>query len=273
MENLKEIQKIELNILKITTELLNKHKIRWYLIYGSCLGAVRHHGFIPWDDDIDIGLFRTDYEKAKVILAEELPEGYIFCDILTEKEYPYNFSKVRKDKTAFVHPGDSHLHIHHGIYIDIFPLDYCPKSSADFRKIYNKAKKYRQEIDFAYMDYKRGTKLRPVWAIPIIAISHILFEPKKVQEQLNRLISEYPADSGWVCSYLGDYGEGARCQKEWFGNGKWVEFEDLQCCIPEKADLYLKKMYGDYMALPPMEKRITHHDSLLLSTTDNYQVK
>lgn len=270
MVSLEQVKKIELEILKVVSSILDKHNLTWYLIYGSCLGAVRHNGFIPWDDDIDVGLLREDYEKAKIILIDELPRDYLLCDRLTETDYPYNYFKVRKNHTAFVHSGDEKLNIHQGIYIDIFPLDYCPSNLIQFNKIYRKTKVIRQLIDFKCMNYMRQGKLRPIWQLPIIFISHMTINKLMLQEKLDALLTSYNKKSDDVCSYLGDYGEKARSKTEWFGKGKEVLFEGLKCRIPLKYDSYLSKMYGDYMKLPPKSQRRSHHDCIYLSIRENY---
>lgn len=271
MEELDRIKHVELSILKTVIDLLEKNSIKWYLLYGSCLGAIRHNGFIPWDDDIDIGLMRKDYEKARSILIKELPADYIFCDRMTELDYPYNFAKVRKNNTAYVHPGDSHLNIHHGIYIDIFPLDNCPANINEFGIMLKRVNNLRQRIDLSCMAYYKGTQRRPVWQMLIIAISHLLFNKKTLQKNLDDLLISQKEHTGWVCSFLGDYGEKARVKEDWFGEGRQIPFEGIPCRVPTESNLYLKKLYGDYMILPPENERTPRHDTCYISTMKNYK--
>ena len=195
MCTLKQIQGVELEILSTAVNILERHRIPYYLVYGSCLGAIRHGGIIPWDDDVDIGLFRKDYESARNIFMEELPYGFTYCDRFTEKEYPYNFAKIRKDNTAFVHAGDAHLKIHHGMYIDLFPLDDSPACITSFYKHYKKVKLLRQLVDLKCMDYKKYHTKRPLWQLPLICISHLLFNKKHLQDALDREIQKFSAPS------------------------------------------------------------------------------
>ena len=272
MINSKILQSIQLDILSVTIETLQKHGINVYLIGGSCIGAVRHGGMIPWDDDIDIGLFRDDYENACEILRNELPEGYTWCDHLTEKEYPYNFGKVRKDNTAFVHGGDAHLNIHHGIYIDVFPLDKVPADLNEFKSILRKVTGLRRKVDLKCMSYKKHGKLRPIWQLPIIAAAHLLVNKQKVQSKLDALIKAFAdiKDTQYICNYFGVYGEREKIKSEWFGEGMEIMFESVSAIIPSDYDSYLTHVYGDYMKLPPEEKRVSHHDGVFISTTESY---
>lgn len=270
MDENKELKNIQLDILKVIVETLAPHKIKFFLIAGSCIGAVRHGGIIPWDDDIDIGLLRDEYEKAREILINELPEGYTWCDHFTEKEYPYNFGKVKRDNTAFVHGGDAHLNIHHGIYVDVFPHDYID-SIEQFESIKNKTRSLRIKIDLKCMSYKKYGKLRPLWQLPIIAFAHIFVNKSKVQIQLDNLVKNLASkDSEYICNFFGVYDSREVCKKEWFGEGINVDFDGVSSLIPTDYDSYLTHLYGDYMTPPPEEKRVSHHDAVFISTTDKY---
>ena len=267
----KDLQRVEVEILSVVCKTLGQHGIVPFLVAGNCLGMVRHGGFIPWDDDIDIGLLRADYEKARKILIEELPEGYRYCDRYTDKEYPYNFAKVKKNNTAFVHGGDAHLDIHHGIYIDIFPYDSAVEDTEEFRKTYKKAKSLRRKIDFKCMSYKKYGKLRPLVQLPIIMLYHLFVNKDVVQNQLDELVSKnVEGNNKYICNYFGLYGEKERYKAEVFGEGKPVTFEGIDCLIPIDYDTYLTQTYGDYMKLPPEEKRVSHHDAIYISLTREY---
>jgi len=273
----KELQKTELEILKVTLETLRKHDIRPFLVGGSCLGAVRHKGFIPWDDDIDIGLFRNDYEKAREILLKELPEGYYYCDRFTEAEYPYGFGKVKKKGTAFVHGGDAHLNTRHGIYIDIFPMDVAPSDDKLFAKQDKKVFRQKRLIDLKFMDYRKYGKLRPLWQRGLIFIAHTFVNGKKAQDKLDKMVTQYNETEGvnseYVCSYFGIYRKRERVKREWIGEGKECPFEDITVAIPKDAHSYLTHVYGDYMQLPPEEKRVSHHDAVFISLTEEYKAE
>jgi len=267
---LDKIKKIELDILKATVEILNRHNMPYYLAYGSCIGAVRHHGFIPWDDDIDIVLFRKDYEKARIILQKELPQEYIYCDHTIENDYPYNFGKVRLKKSAFVQASLAHLHINHGIYIDIFPLDNCYDTYSKTKRILNKIRFLRSINDISIVSYKKYDKLRPLWQLPLIFLTSLFVNSNKLRNKIDKLCKSGKDNSEYVCSYLTPYGSKDIYKRCWFGIGKKIQFEDCVFMCPENTDAYLSHIYGDYMQLPPEEKRVPHHDIIYSSLDTEY---
>lgn len=268
--DLKKIKQIELDILKVTVRILEENDIRYFISYGTCIGAIRHQGFIPWDDDIDISLFRDDYERARDILRNKLPKEYIYCDRFTEEEYPYNFAKVRLKRSAFVHGGDAHLNISHGIYIDLFPLDKCEKTlKATERKI-KAIKRLRQKTDLSRMSYKKYGKLRPLWQLPLIFYGHMFLNSRKIQNRIDEICKSGNPESEYIGSFLTPYGNKDIYKKEWFGSGKKVFFEDNVFLVPDNYDEYLRHIYGDYMQLPPAEKRISHHDVIFSSIDTEY---
>ena len=120
-----ELKKIELEMFKYYLAICEKHDLKYFLIGGTLLGAVRHKGFIPWDDDIDIGMPRPDYEKFLLVAQKELPEHIFLQTHNTDIEYPNCFAKLRNSDTTFIETSCKKLKINHGIYIDIFPLDGC----------------------------------------------------------------------------------------------------------------------------------------------------
>ena len=117
------LKAIELDILKAFIDVCKKNSLNYYLLGGSCLGAVRHHGIIPWDDDIDVGLLRADYNKFMEVGQKYLPEHYFLQNYRTDPEYYVNFAKIRDSRTTFIESSLKNLHINHGVYIDVFPLD------------------------------------------------------------------------------------------------------------------------------------------------------
>src|SRR5690554_6444864 len=120
---LKEVQKIQLEILKEVDTICKNNNIKYHLFAGTLLGSVRHGGFIPWDDDIDIAMLRDDYEKFLIIAKKEISEKYHIQNINNEPNLSFTFTKIRKKETLFVEKSKIGLNINHGIFIDIFPLD------------------------------------------------------------------------------------------------------------------------------------------------------
>lgn len=120
---LKAIHSLELEALTVIDQICRRHSIKYTLIDGSLLGAIRHNGFIPWDDDVDIAMLRDDLEKFKLICKTELPSKYFYQDMSTDPEYLYLFDKIRINNTLFKESYLAEYNINHGVFIDIFPVD------------------------------------------------------------------------------------------------------------------------------------------------------
>ena len=126
VSQLKEVQQKELQILLEVDRICKRNGLTYYLIGGSALGAVRHGGFIPWDDDIDIAMPRDDYRKFLKLCSRELPAEYFLQTYTSQPDFPYPFAKVNLNNTTFIENRLHKLNIHHGIFIDVFPLDGVP---------------------------------------------------------------------------------------------------------------------------------------------------
>ena len=122
-QTLQKLKDIEKDMLVIFIQICKKYDMRYFLAGGSCLGAVRHRGFIPWDDDIDVVMPREDYEKFLKVARNELPENIFLQTGKTDNDFPMNFAKLRNSDTTFIETSVKNFKINHGVFIDIFPLD------------------------------------------------------------------------------------------------------------------------------------------------------
>ena len=134
-EQLQKMQEVEIDLFKAFIEVCQKLQLKYYLLGGTLLGAVRHKGFIPWDDDIDVGMPRKDYEIFIQKAQDLLPEHYFVQTLYSEPTIPYNFCKIRNSNTTFVEYSIKKLNINHGVYIDVFPLDGYPNDKKEQKKI------------------------------------------------------------------------------------------------------------------------------------------
>jgi lipopolysaccharide cholinephosphotransferase len=253
---IRSVQMAELDIVKIVDRLCSKHHLNYYLIGGSALGAVRHGGFIPWDDDVDIGMPRDDYQKFLQICEKELPEGLFLQTRQTDPNFFYSYAKIRNNKTTFIEYEVRNLKINHGIFIDIFPIDGAPDSKL-MRNIHATAIRYTLLIGYRYFlieeansFFKKATSSFFLW-FPLnfwLRISDWLLGWKRLKKA--RYWGNLLGRTGYKKEVM---------PRESFGEPVRKNFEGIALPIPNHVDCYLKHIYGNYMELPPLEKRICHN--------------
>lgn len=260
-----EIKNTQLNILKEFAEVCNKNDLKYYLAYGTLLGAVRHQGYIPWDDDVDVVMPREDYEKFLQLPKEELSKELFVQTIDTDKEYLNYYAKIRNSNTTFIESSASDLNINHGIFIDIFPLDYVSENITAIKKMKLKKKIIDRRISSCYkFDLKpsiRGGILNKV-------INCIFHDINKVIKYREKMIKKFSSGR-----YVFVYGEGYDkiVPSEWYGNGTDIMFEGIMFKAPSKYRKLLEAQYGDYMKLPPVEERIPHHYCDVIDLNKSYK--
>lgn len=270
------LKNIEIMLLKELLAICNKHNIQYFALGGTCLGAVRHKGFIPWDDDIDIGMPRKHYNQFLSIAQAELPPNIFLQTNVTEKEYPMNFAKLRNCDTTFIETSLKCLNLNHGVYIDIFPLDGVPtgKVTQKIRNIRDSIYKY--EISKAYyLEHLEGAnkKKKNVLAL-CVKFGIDLFYPnyKVATLKRERMIQKYAYDKcDIVTNYCGAWGEKETVPKDYFDAGVRGTFEGLSIMLPQKYHEYLTNVYGNYMTLPPLDKRISHHYCTIIDLNKSYK--
>lgn len=256
-EILAGLKEKELELLKIFIETCEKLNIRYYLMGGTLLGAVRHKGFIPWDDDIDVAMTRTDYnvwiKKAPALIKEK----YVFLQTFhSDPQFPTNFAKLRNSNTTFIETSINKLDVNHGIYIDIFPLDYYPESSWKQFFFTLKQKLLTQKISTLFTrshhTFKSRIKSIIVFFYPITPLNAV-----KSRDKLYQSISS----SNLLANLSGAWGKKEIVPKSWYGKGAELEFEGLKVMGPKEWDKWLTQVYGDYMTMPPIDQRKPHHYS------------
>lgn len=259
----KELQKIELNIFKDFIKVCDKLNINYYLIGGTLLGAIRHNGFIPWDDDIDVCMLRDDYEVFIKYGQEYLDKNYFLQTYETDSEYPGCYAKIRDNNTTFLEDSVKTKKMNHGIFIDIFPLD-------DYHK-HNKVKEkliYYKLYNEKFIHDKNFKKRLVAKLAKILYGNKTKLELCKMQE----MIYTRKSNSNYVTNYCGAWGvEKETHNKKCFEDFKIVKFENLDVKVPIGYDEMLKKTYGDYMQLPPKEKRVSHHNTEIIDTKKSYK--
>ncbi len=242
-ETLTRLHQEQVKILDIIHKFCVDNNLKYYLIGGTLLGAVRHKGFIPWDDDIDIGMPRKDYERLLKTITPYLKDKYFLQTCYTDKWYGRSFAKIRINNTIFLEQNDCHVeNRHHGIFLDIFPLD---DTSLKISKWNIFKRKLANFID-SYIVCRRGN-------IKIKGFKKLLalFPMNYLLKQRDRL---YKGNGD--CYYLSFFGS---IPKDKFDNAVLLSFEGKEYYAPIDFDYVLTTQYGDYMTLPPIEKRVTHN--------------
>ena len=265
----KELQNIELEMLVTVDKICQQLGINYFMVGGTLLGAVRHKGFIPWDDDIDIGMMRSDYEKFLVNAPKLLPQGLFLQSLHTELKCPYNFAKIRNSNTTYIETSIKHFDINHGMFIDVFPFDYYPT---------NKHVKKRNNKILSFISRKVNNSYdlepKPVYTrMGIIAnrISEIVFKDVRSALLAREKIYKSVRKTSLITNYSGAWGEREIVPIEWFSDFVELEFEGHLFKAPKNYDKYLRNVYGDYMKLPPVEKRIGHHYAETIDSTKSYK--
>lgn len=255
----RELQIQELEILLEFQRICQRHGLRYFLTAGTLLGAVRHSGFIPWDDDIDIAMPREDFERLPVVCRTELDLQYFFQDYTTEPNFPYYFAKIRKNGTEVYEAGLDDIEMHKGVYIDIFPLDICPdrawKAVLFFKgvELLNCAllSKVSKRFLCGYRKWYMRTAYHTLRHLPKGALFAL-------REWLRKAMA-VGASGKRLCTVSGRHGYPRETyQVQWFERAQELYFEGRTFPVPGGWDELLCSMYGDYMTIPPEEEQERH---------------
>lgn len=256
-QTLRKVQLKELDILLEVKRICEKNNIKYFLYAGTLLGAVRHQGFIPWDDDIDIAMLRDDYEKFLNVAPSEISGDYYVESPRNVANYVYSFCKVKANGTVFMEECTSKLNIHQGIWIDVFPID----TIADITPKYMKKKKNKVNIWQTGIDYSNGiiTLEKPLTRFFFNTLSFV-YGKKLMAKKEQYMIEDNKKQSEWVLDYNTIYGyHRSLFPSEMFQQTESYIFEGYEFTGPKDYDKMLKTIYGDYMQLPPIEKRCSEH--------------
>ena len=240
------------------------NSLNYYCAGGTALGAVRHHGFIPWDDDIDLCMLREDYNKL-ICLKEDLSKIGIGIEGLQIEGSKAVFLKVWDKSTTLWEIEE--IPFAYGVFIDIFPLDYSDDSPEQFLKKYKKRRVLCRiyqlsQIRFSIKAFVARMRQRDMKFIVKDLLSILL--PSFLQGCLRRIILKedkktWCPEGEKLASYYGGYFERELFKKEWFERVILVDFENIKVRISANYDDFLTQIYHDYMKLPPVEQQVSHH--------------
>ena len=266
-------KKIQLEMLMEFVKICDRHNLQYFMLGGSCLGAVRHKGFIPWDDDIDVGMPREDYEKFIEIATKEVPEHMFVQTHESDPEYLLDFAKLRNSNTTFIESAVQKWKINHGIYIDIFPLDGFTENKLSRFIFLKKKMLYFVAMGKHFYFGEESNKIKRSYKNRILHfVVGIYSDLEKTYAKRKKLYCKYSYErANIIANHNGAWGEREIVPKSYFGNGTKGIFENIEVTLPENYDGYLSALYGDYMTPPPPEKQVGHHNYVVLDTERSYR--
>lgn len=267
--DLRRLQLEQLSVLDEFTRVCRKHNLTFYLAYGSCLGAVRHHGFIPWDDDIDILMPVCDYD-ALSNLADEFGEGFFLQNSVTDPYFRSAISRLRKRGTACVEEQDLDQKCHQGIFIDIYPQYQYPDGFLHrLRMIYSSLAYRLLLLNRPPANHGRLAEYIGQAALRVLSIGR----DKRMERCYSYLRSA--KHSRFVADLYGMDLTMTRVIKyptEWFQEPQWVEFEGRMMPVPTNAKAFLMERYGDdCLKLPPPDRQHSYHCYAFVSFDGEYK--
>lgn len=256
--DVEELKKIQVAILDYFDVFCKKNSIHYWIDYGTLLGAVRHKGFIPWDDDVDIAMLRKDYEKAAQIFNKQEGSRYVFQTPSNYKDTCYPFGKLIDTSTTLYEYGESGIET--GVYIDVFVYDNSPEDEKKVKKTFKK-RDFLGRLRRLQLPMRKEVKGVKRLAYKVGASVLEPISRGVVNRALDRNARQFEnQETKNVSTFTDPYDPTYFCvEKSIFQDLIEVEFEGKWYPAPRKYDYWLRVLYGNYMELPPIEKRVHQH--------------
>ncbi len=268
--NLEEMKKIEINMLKYIDSICRKNNIKYSLIGGSLIGAVRHGGMIPWDDDIDIILNQENYKKLLYILLNEKNPKYKCIYYTKYKKSYYPFIKIVDTRTIMKENNLKYID-DYGVFIDIFEYNNIPNGKKGQDKFYKRQKRYRNLMSsYSYEPNKSKKSLKQIFKIILKPYTNMI-GIYKIVDKYNKEQEKYK-NTNYIMSNWVSYSEEREIQESKnFNEFIDINFDGIKAMITKNYDEILKTTFGDYMKLPPKEKQVTHHNYKVFLKDEKYE--
>lgn len=268
---IKDIQNKMLDILVYFKAFCEENGLQFTLCGGTCLGAVRHKGFIPWDDDVDVFMLREDYEKLPALWEAHADTSRYACVRSNDTiNIHHSATEIKDNNTTFINRHSVDSDIHHGLMIDVIPLDGIPSSS--WRRLLQMV----DSMIYCCFNFQRlpDHKSRLIYYATKVALG-LFHSPKiryKIWKGAERRLAKYGTETMDTVASLG---EGASIMKmrfptAWFRRVEYAEFEGHLMPVPADVDRYLTISFGDYRQLPPEEDRVARHNAVFIDLENSY---
>lgn len=263
---LKRLQDTQLEILKDFAEVCKRHSLPWFVVYGTAIGTVRHHGFIPWDDDTDVAMLRKDYEKFLQIAPKEMGEKYKLLTPEIDKNYACNVTHLQRKGTKFVAEFSKDLKCDLCIDLDIFPLDHLAPTKKQAKRQAFTARVYGKLLFLCgtphpviHLNGIQGMLAGKICAMVHYGMKFLHVSPRFLYRRFENTAKKYDhMETKYVTTFAGMDPMKKKLQKDKIFPLKKVPFEDMEVYIPNNNHEFLKAVYGDYMQVPPPEKQVNH---------------
>ena len=255
---IEELRQIQIELLKSIALFCDKNGLRYFLTGGTLLGAIRHRGFIPWDDDIDIAMPREDYEVfIKSYYSEGNQHRVVTC--YSQKEYYLPFAKVVDENTILIEKLEHNSTI--GVFVDVFPLDRFDFSDTQINRFYKQQRRRIRFLSVKTLPLDRVHTRKKIVAL-ILKFLCLGVSSNSIAKRIDKEAQKASSPKGEViCVAVAmTYGKKEFLKKSLFDESVDVLFQNYVFHAPKGYDEVLRRYYGDYMELPPIEKRVTHHN-------------
>ena len=258
-----ELKQLELGVLCYIRDKCRENGLKYYLMYGTLIGAVRHKGFIPWDDDVDIAMFREDFMKLLAAVEADRDSHYAVLSMYNVADYPFSLAKVVDTRTRLEQHGVIGTHERLGAYVDIFLIDAVPDDEDAYRALVRRVRACSRRC---YLSQRklvlRKEQLLKDLCMALVSLPCKLCPAPRAIRKLDRVSSAYegtPTRRAGIFMDTFNQTESTLTREQWAGTVE-MEFEGERFTAPACWDELLRRTYGDYMQLPPKEQQVTHHD-------------
>ncbi|WP_051524686.1 LicD family protein [Pseudobutyrivibrio sp. MD2005] len=263
-----DVRKVQLEILKKIDNVCKKNDLRYYLAFGTCIGALRHKGFIPWDDDIDILMPYADAKKL-IGLQSDFGDKYFVQSRETDRDYRSIAMRIRDEDTTCIEADEVDLKTHKGIYVDVYPYYECSNN-----RIIRLIDILRSNLLKVLVNNRPPVNHGGVTAKMSKIVLGFYSEKKRLAkiEKLEKRLASVKGDE--ILDYYGQditMFTAISYPKEWFGEPKLLEFEGMYFNGATEPEKYMSKRYGDYMRLPPREQQVVHHTYIKINPYKSYK--